>query len=287
MKNILRLNLNYNKPVEISDGIFWIGYYDKLSGLRCNPYIIIDNDEAVIIDGGSRPDFPEVMLKVMQTGMEPSQINALIYQHYDPDVCGSVSNFEDLIGNIDLKLISDVENYAFIKHYAPKSPLLSLEEINHEYVFKSGRKLLFFNTPYSHSQGNFITFDTKEQVLFTSDLFGNMNQNWELFLSIDNDCRNCEEKFNKFEDENECILASTRLFHKNIMTSTKALRFALDLIRLIPAKIIAPQHGSIISGKEDGDLLIDFLYSIEDIGIDAITDNTNMTTQERLRKNGF
>ena len=47
-------NTDYENPIEIADGIFWVGFYDRQSGLHCNPYLIIDNDEALVIDGGSR-----------------------------------------------------------------------------------------------------------------------------------------------------------------------------------------------------------------------------------------
>ncbi len=97
---------NYESSVEIADGIYWVGFYDAQSGLHCNPYLILDHDEAVVIDGGSRPDFATVMMKIMQTGIAPKQIQALVYQHYDPDLCGSIPNFEDIIRRKDLKIIS-------------------------------------------------------------------------------------------------------------------------------------------------------------------------------------
>ncbi|MBU0972000.1 MAG: MBL fold metallo-hydrolase, partial [Proteobacteria bacterium] len=105
-KTGLNRGLDYSRAIEIAQGVFWVGYSDTLSGLHCNPYIIIDNDEAVVIDGGSRPDFPTVMMKILQTGIDPSRIKALIYQHYDPDLCGSIPNYEDIISRADLKIIS-------------------------------------------------------------------------------------------------------------------------------------------------------------------------------------
>ena len=51
---------DYGGAVEIENGVFWVGFYDKQAGLHCNPYLIIDNDEALVIDGGSRPDFATI-----------------------------------------------------------------------------------------------------------------------------------------------------------------------------------------------------------------------------------
>ena len=57
---------NHEGLVEIAEGIYWVGFYDAQSGLHCNPYLIVDHDEALVIDGGSRPDFVTVMMKIMQ-----------------------------------------------------------------------------------------------------------------------------------------------------------------------------------------------------------------------------
>ena len=54
--SISNLNLNYDRVIQIAEGTYWIGFCDIEAGLHCNPYLIIDGEEAVVIDGGSRPD---------------------------------------------------------------------------------------------------------------------------------------------------------------------------------------------------------------------------------------
>ena len=99
--------VDYERAVEIAKGVFWVGFYDSQSGLHCNPYLIVDRDEAVVIDGGSRPDFPTVMMKIL--------------------------------GREDLKIISAAANNMFIRHYAAKAKLLALENIGSQFVFSSLR----------------------------------------------------------------------------------------------------------------------------------------------------
>lgn len=82
--------LDYSDYVEIAEGVFWVGFADETAGIHCNPYLIVDNNEAVLIDSGSRNDFSTVMLKIMRTGTNPGNIKRLIYQHYDPDLCGNI-----------------------------------------------------------------------------------------------------------------------------------------------------------------------------------------------------
>jgi flavorubredoxin len=266
------VNINYESNVEIAPGIFWVGFYDAPSGLHCNPYLIVDEDEAVVIDGGSRPDFATVMLKILQTGVSPQHIKALIYQHYDPDLCGSAPNFEDAIGPKDLKIISAAENMMFIRHYAVSSPLVSLNKLKFEYAFSSGRRLQFIKTPYSHSAGSFMTFDPRTGVLFTSDLFGSYGVKWELFLQLAADCIECKNLSHCPKRLPNCPINDILNFHRKIMTSTKSLRYSLKQVAKIPFKILAPQHGSIIDDDDIAQYVVKLLTALEDVGIDGIPD---------------
>jgi flavorubredoxin len=262
-------NLNYDEPIEINEGVYWVGFTDDKQSLQCNPYLIVDGDEAVLIDGGSRPDFSKVMMKVLEVGVDPSNIKRLIYHHYDPDLCGSVSNLEEIISNDDLKIISHHENNVFIKHYSTSSPLLCIADIGYEYTFTSGRKLKFYLTPYSHSPGSFITYDEKSGILFTSDIFGSYEMSRGLFLKMREDC-NCCSTFSKCaHSESSCPFNGIFYFHKKIMTSDKALKFALDKIRTIPAKFVAPQHGSIITSPSSIATILEKLENLKGIGIDG------------------
>lgn len=128
------------EPVNIAEGIFWVGYSDENRGLHCNPYLIIEGNEAVLIDGGNRNDFSTVMLKILRTGLEPSQITRLIYQHYDPDLCGSLPQLETIIRNDSLRIISHAENLAEIaypKNLSDKIDriILNLYRINPSYGY--------------------------------------------------------------------------------------------------------------------------------------------------------
>jgi len=263
---------DYDSPVEIAPGIFWVGFYDAPSGLHCNPYLIVDEDEAVVIDGGSRPDFATVMLKILQTGIAPQQIKALIYQHYDPDLCGSAPNFEAAIGQKDLQIISASENMMFIRHYSIFSPLVSLSKLKFEYAFSSGRKLLFFKTPYPHSAGSFITFDPQTGVLFTSDLFGSYGVKWQLFLHLADECIECKTLSQCPRKLPNCPVNDILNFHRKIMTSTSALRYSLEQIAKIPFEILAPQHGSIINDEDILQYVFNLLASLQDVGIDGKLD---------------
>lgn len=272
LKNVVdkaNINLDYDYPVKIADGIYWIGFDDEGSDLRCNPYLIVDGAEAVVIDGGSRPDFPVVMIKILRAGVDPSSISALIYDHFDPDLVGSVNNFENIINRPDLMIISDEASSMFIRHYYTQTPITSLKDLNYKYSFSSGRELQFINTPYAHSHSSFVTFDPLTAILFSGDIFGSLGAQWDLFLRLDDACFTCAD-FSKCElGRPSCPLSDIIAFNQKIMTSEKALRLAIEKMMLFPVAMIAPQHGSIIYEKKDIKFISEMLASLKGVGIDS------------------
>ena len=265
--------IDLESSVEIAEGVYWVGFYDEQSGLHCNPYLIVDNDEALVIDGGSRPDFATVMMKILQTGIAPNQIIALLYQHYDPDLCGSIPNFEDIIKRNDLKIISDSANLMFIRHYSVSTRLVPLSKINYQFTFSSGRILQFFKTPYAHSGGSFVTFDPQSGILFSSDLFGSEGLEWDLFLKLRPECKDCVNLSGCPQDRSRCPINDILNFHKKLMPSAKALRYALKRILDIPFTMIAPQHGSVINDKQIMRYVFEELSTLKGVGIDALVED--------------
>ena len=259
----------YDNYIEIADGIFWVGFADENAGFHCNPYLIVDNDEAVLIDSGGRNDFSTVMLKIMRTGTNPKKIKRLIYQHYDPDLCGNIPHMEAMIDSEDLKLISHHENIVFINYYSVKSPMQCIENLNFSYEFKSGRKLEFIHTPYCHSPGSFMTYDTKSKVLFSSDIFGAYDSSWSFYTNIKECCNDCETAVDCELSKTECQIAGLLDFHKKTMPSLKALKHAMNCVEKLELSMIAPQHGSILNNEVSRDVAIHRIKSLDSVGFDC------------------
>ena len=270
---IMKVNeLDYLKPIEIADGIYWIGNADEGTTLHCNPYIIIDGDQAVVIDSGNRDDFSTVMLKILRLGVNPYNIRALIFHHADPDLCASIPQFEAMIDNRDVEIISDRSEHIFVRYYSSsdlsKSKRVCIDEIGYEYSFSSGRKLKFIETPFAHAPGSFMTYDTKTKTLFSSDIFGSLDENWSLYKHLINECKGCTPKDICEYRGNECTVNGIVKFHQTIMPSSNALKYALDQIKSLGIKLIAPQHGSLIDRKFDREIIIENLESLEEVGFD-------------------
>lgn len=280
-RNILNSNIDLQRPVKLAEDVYWVGFFDEESGIQCNPYLIIDGEEGVLLDGGSRPDFPTVMMKILQTGLAPGMISTLIYHHYDPDLCGSLPNLEDIINRPTLKILSHSHNNFFIRHYMARSKLYCIDQIGRKLQLKSGRTLRFIPTPFSHSGGSFMTYDEKSGILFSSDIFGSYTKHgegMELFAELPDVCHSCQDK-GMGQDDYICASAAapcplTPMFkwHRDIMTSGKALRYALQLTDATAPTMLAPQHGHVLTREKDILLIAKRLMELNDIGIDGVAD---------------
>jgi flavorubredoxin len=272
MKDSGNSHKSYDHPIEIADRIYWVGFDDQISNFHCNPYLVVEGDQAVLIDAGSRPDFAVVMMKILQTGISPEQITALVYHHPDPDLCGSMSNVVDICANSELKILSESDNNIFLSYYIERGShnlIKSLGEYGHSFNFR-GRTLKFLKTPYAHSSGSFVTYDERTKTLFTSDLFGCVSNPWDLFIKLETECHACRDYGHCVLRMEYCPVKDILEFHKKMIPSGKALKYAMDVIRSLDVQMIAPQHGSVFTEKKDIDFLIKCLCSLRGVGIDGI-----------------
>lgn len=215
----------YDSFVEIVSGSYWVGVYNKKEGLHCNPYLIVDGDEAILIDPGSVLDYEHVLENVTKI-IPLEKISYIVLNHQDPDLCSAVPLFEKagFVGQIATYWRTAV----LLKFYGITSKYYLVNENDFELSFKSGRKLQFLQTPYLHFPGSITTYDAQTKILYSSDLFGGFTYNWDLWA-------------------NEDYLEAMKLFHENYMPSNDILRPVMEMFLGMDISMIAPQHGSIIN----------------------------------------
>jgi len=226
--------MNLEDAINVAKDIYWVGFSDEKAHLRCNPYLLVDGSgadiEAVLFDPGSLTDFPKVMRKVMEV-INPTAISLIIAQHQDPDVCSNIPVVEDIIGRNDLQVAAHTNSIRLIRHYGIQSAFYPVEENGYSITLKSGRVLEFMFTPYLHSPGAIVTYDTKSKSLFTSDIFGAVSEDWDLIAKDD------------------ACLARMDVWHQTYMPSNQVLKHALERMQQRwQIERILPQHGSVIEG---------------------------------------
>lgn len=240
------MNINYDDAIPVTRDIHWVGFYDKEAELHCNPYLMIDQDEAILFDPGSIPHFSIVMRKVIDL-INPAVISHIVCHHQDPDVCGNLAVIEDVISRNDLKIVAHPKSIRLIRHYGVRSEFFDIAASDFELKLKSGRQLKFLQTPFLHAPGAFATLDTSTNSLFSCDLFGAVSKEWMLFNDKD-------------------ILNKMRTFHELYMPSNNVLKSCMHKLRKLDIKRILPQHGSVLENTQVNEA-IDFLETLP-CGID-------------------
>lgn len=219
---------NLDNAVAITREIFWVGFFEETTRLQCNPYLLIDEREAVLFDPGSIPDFPKIMRKVVDL-INPQEITWIIPSHQDPDVCGNLAVVEDVIDNDELRIAAHLNTVRLIQHLGLRSGFYPVNEHDFRLTLKSGRELQFLYMPFLHSPGAIVTYDPKSRALFSGDLFGAISKSWDIFST---------EGFPQSMDS----------FHQAYMPSNEVLRRGMERLEQLDIQMILPQHGSVIEG---------------------------------------
>lgn len=217
------------QPIELADGIYWVGDDEQSSKLNCNPYLIIDGHEGVLIDPGSPLDFAVVRRKVEQL-IPLTGLRYIVLQHQDPDFCSSTPLFEQQ--GFCGQLATHWRAAQLIRFYGVTSPFYIVNEKDLNLTFGNGRTLHFHLTPYLHFPGAIVTYDSVSKILFSSDLFGAFSDHAPLFAD-------------EWPEERNYMDAMAS-FHEHYMPSNSILRPVMEQLNQLDIRMIAPQHGSII-----------------------------------------
>jgi len=220
--------------IAIQGEIYWVGNHVEDAGLQCNTYLLLDDEEAVLIDPGSIPDFPVVMRKIIDL-INPVEISTIIAHHQDPDVCGNLPVMEDIIDRNDLLIAAHTHSKRLIGYLGPKSGFYQVDKHDYTLILKSGRVLEFMFTPFLHSPGAIVTYDARTKTLFSSDIFGALPAKEPSLFAGDG------------------FLKLMEPWHQAYMPSNAILKGCLETMqKRWRIDRILPQHGTIIEGENVG-----------------------------------
>jgi class 3 adenylate cyclase/glyoxylase-like metal-dependent hydrolase (beta-lactamase superfamily II) len=233
--------LDDTNPVQISEDIWWVGFADYESGFSNNPYLLVDQGEAVLFDPGpGHPFFKDLITEKIQKIVMPESIKYIVAQHQDPDICGLIPYIENLL-NPNVVIMAHPRTSLFIPYYGARKSILPVGN-GDTLELKSGRKLKFLHTPYVHSPGAMVTWDSKTNSLFSSDIFAAFDRNWNLYA---------DEKY----------ISLARYFLEHYVGSKEALHYVHKQISQLEIERILPQHGCVINEpdviRQSLDLLLD------------------------------
>ena len=208
--------------------VYWLGV-PEFTAFRCNTYLIVDGQEAILVDPGGHGAFDFVKMRVAQI-LPTEKVSSLIVCHQDPDVAASMVNWLTLGPSI--KIITSVRTNILLPHYGKSNYFFVNINENPVYVFESGRKLKFIESPFLHFPGAFATYDETSKFLLSGDVWASIDMEWRLVV----------DDFSRHE-------LKLSLFHLDYMASNIAARGFVNRLRHFELNAILPQHGSIIPKK--------------------------------------
>ncbi|NOY23075.1 MAG: MBL fold metallo-hydrolase, partial [Acidobacteria bacterium] len=221
------MNPDTSKSVQLAENIYWVGNEIPDDQFQCHVYLIVNGEDSVLIDPGSRITWPETRKKIMEH-VPLESIKYLVCHHQDPDITGAVDFLLREAPRQDRAVICHWRTEALLVHYDWKLPFYRPEDHNWQLELADGRRLQFVFTPYLHFPGTICTFDPASGILFSSDIFGAFTETFRLFA------------------EDEDYFEQMRPFHEHYMPNREILGHGLREIEKYPIRTIAPQHGSII-----------------------------------------
>ncbi len=208
--------------------IYWVGISNE-TAFRCNVYLIVDGDEALVIDPGSRSFFTQIQTNISKvTPLE--NVKGLILCHQDPDVAASMIDW--LQFNSNITIISSNRTNVLLPHYG-------IEEYNFfdicdaNYTFSSGKQLQFIEAPFLHFPGAFTTLDLASHFLLSGDIWAALDIDWKLVV-----------------EDFEAHTMNMDLFHLSYMASNIAAKGFVNKLEGLQIDAILPQHGSVLDSRD-------------------------------------
>jgi len=226
------------KPIEITQGIHWIGVNDDKTELFEGLWPIMDEGisyNSYLVRGGKtalidlcKDIYEEEYLGELMSLVDPAQIDYLVVNHMEPDHSGAIRAFRKVAPQATIlatqKAVKMMEDFFSINeniHAVEDGETLDL----------GGHVLQFTTVPMVHWPETMVTFDHATGVLFSCDAFGGYGRLMDGIFDDD------YVDISFFEKE------SLRYYANIVAAFSKPVLNAGEKLTGTAIKIVAPSHG--------------------------------------------
>ncbi len=221
----------------ILDNVYYLGVNDRQTakfenmwplpeGVAYNSYLIVDEKTALMdtvkvtkIDG-----FLETLVNLL----DGRKLDYLVIHHMEPDHSGCIKAVLELYP--DMTFVCNAKAKGMLMDYYELEPENIIVVKDGDELELGERSLTFVNTPMVHWPESMVSYEKKDKILFSQDIFGG-------FGTLNGTVFDDEMNYKFLRDE-------TRRYYSNIVGkySKMAVR-ALDKVSKLDINIICPVHG--------------------------------------------
>lgn len=225
-------------PVKIAEGVHWVGALDPQlrvfdiimkadHGTTYNSYLVTGGDKVTVVDAVKAPHYEEYIANIRSL-MDPRDIAYVVVNHTEPDHSGSLARL--LADAPDARVVCDRQCRNFVRNILNRDVDPLLVQDGDTLDLGRGVELSFVHAPFLHWPDTMFTYLKKEGVLFTCDFLGAHYCDDRLFDDLVDDYSHA------FEYYYQVIF---RPFKKHVLA-------AIDKIKGLDLKVIAPSHGPVL-----------------------------------------
>ncbi len=232
---------------DASHKFFFLGWEEKEESgfIQTNQYLILDDNEGVLLDPGGVHVFPRVLANVSELiGID--KIKYIFFSHQDPDVSSGVALW---LSATSAKIYISGLWTRFLPHFGiyDFSRINAIPDRGGEIRLQSGKTLIIIPSHFLHSPGQFSLYDPVSKILFSGDIGAAVFPEGKRYPFVEN-----------FEEHRKYMEA----FHRRYMASNEFCKKWIDTIKKYDINIIAPQHGAIFMG-ENVKKFMDWFYNLK------------------------
>ncbi|MEM3695142.1 MAG: FprA family A-type flavoprotein [Candidatus Bathyarchaeia archaeon] len=231
MKNITKL----------AENVYWVGardwnrrLFDALiplpKGTSYNAYLIIGKNKKALIDTVN-PGFEKELEEKISKITDPKEIDYIIMNHAEPDHAGAIPYMMQINSKAKLVTSSKGAKMAQTFYKVPENRIISIKD--QEIIDLGGKTLRFIEAPMLHWPETMFTYLQENGILFPCDFFG------------------AHLAGGVYDDDVEDLLVHAQRYFGEIMMPFKAMgQKALEKIKGLEIRMIAPSHGPIHKNVE-------------------------------------
>ena len=226
------------KAREIANDIFEVGVRDWTlkdfhgfatpRGVTYNSFLLLD--EKICLIDGVKARYAGDQLTYISSVVEPSKIDYIVVNHVEPDHSGSLPALAAACPKAVFLCTVQASN-ELKEHYGNVFDGRLQVVKTGESLSLGKRSLVFHAIPMLHWPDSMVTYCPEEQILFSSDAFG---QHY---------C--CTKLFDDETEVADMLFEAQKYFANILMPYAKLVPNAVKFVRSLPLKMICSCHGCI------------------------------------------